>query len=354
MTEAKGRDVLLIVSVDTEEDNWERARRDITVANIRQLPRLDRLFERLGVRATYFTTYQVAIDREAAGIVRGLRATGRVEVGAHLHPWNTPPLDEAFEPRNSMLLNLPQSLQLAKLRRLTEALTEAIGERPAAFRAGRWGLGPSTVRALIACGYLIDSSVTPFQTWEATAGGPSHVGAPLHAYRLDGRGDARVPAAAGPLLEIPVSSAYSRRPWQLWGRVHRVMAHRWMRPFRLAAIAAGFGLLRPVALSPETDTLADMLALSRLLIDAGVHHLHLYFHSPSLVPGLSPFTATAGAVDRLYATIARYIEGLSAVTPLAFATIGEAAATLDAAPHWERDSIGAAWTTPDKGDGADG
>ena len=332
MSSATGsrREVLLIVSVDTEEDDWERARRGITVENVRQLPRLDRVFERLGVRTTYFTTYQVAIDRHAAAIMRGLGDSGHAEIGAHLHPWNTPPLIEAFEPRTSMLSNLPYSLQLAKLRRLTDTLTEAMGEHPSAFRAGRWGLGPDTVRALIECGYQIDSSVTPFQSWEEFHG-PSYVGAPLTPYRLDGRQDPRIPAPGGAVLEIPVSWAYSRRPWRVWGRFFRFISQPRLRPLRLVSAASRLDLVKHIALSPEIHSAADMLTLSRRLLEDGVRHLHLFLHSPSLAPGLGPFVTTAAAVEQVYAAMSTYIETLSREASLSFATISEAARVLDSA-----------------------
>src|ERR1041384_5273221 len=118
------RTIRQIVSIDTEEDNWQPRRDGVPIENIRELPRLDSLFQRLGVRATYFTTHQVAIQEWAADILRQLQ-DGGAEIGAHLHPWNTPPLDEPFTPRNSMLANLPAALQLAKLERLTETLRRA-------------------------------------------------------------------------------------------------------------------------------------------------------------------------------------------------------------------------------------
>src|SRR5213083_1872202 len=128
--------IRLIVSIDTEEDNWRPRRDGVTIENIRELPRLDALFQRLGVQATYFTTYQVATREWAAAILRGLRAGG-AEIGAHLHPWNTPPLEEPFVSRNTMVTNLPHTLQVAKLKSLTAALAESFGERPCVFRAGR-------------------------------------------------------------------------------------------------------------------------------------------------------------------------------------------------------------------------
>ena len=95
--------VLLIVSVDTEEDNWHRSRHDVTTENIQELRPLAAFLGRLGVRPTYFTAYQVAVEHGAADVLREVCDGGRGEIAAHLHPWNTPPLTEAFVPRNSML-----------------------------------------------------------------------------------------------------------------------------------------------------------------------------------------------------------------------------------------------------------
>jgi hypothetical protein len=321
------RPMLLIVSVDTEEDNWQPSRENVTVENIRELPRLDALFRQLGVRATYLTTYQVAIRDWAAAMLRELRAGG-AEIGGHLHPWNTPPEDERLLPRNTMIKNLPAGLQLAKLERLTATLRDATGTRPVAFRAGRYGLGPAAVAALIRCGYRIDTSVTPFVSWKGFDDGPSFVGAPLAMYRLAGGGDVRVPQRDGPLLEIPMSIGYSRAPFGPWGRIQRLLASRPLRPLRLAGLASRAGVIKRIFLSPEMHAVADMLTLTHRLMDQGVQHLHMFFHSPSLRPGLSPYTPDVAAVDRLYRRIAEYLEQLARRTSLAFVTLSEAAVQL--------------------------
>jgi len=323
--------MLLIVSIDTEEDNWHPCRDGVTVENIRELPRLDALFQRLGVRATYFTTYQVAIRDWAAAILRELHGAG-AELGAHLHPWNTPPLDEPFAPRNTMLKNLPAALQLAKLEQLTLTLREALGGRPVAFRAGRYGLGPDTVTALIRCGYRVDSSVTPFVSWEDYDDGPTFIGAPLDSYRLAGGADVRVPQPDGPLVELPMSIGYSRPPSTMWVGLHRALSTPALRPLHLRGIASRAGIVKRISLSPETDSVRDMLTLSRRLIDAGLRHLHLFFHSPSLRPGLSPFAPDGAGVERMYRSIATYIEALARVTTLRFVTVSEAATLLQTAP----------------------
>ena len=318
------RPILLIVSVDTEEDNWEPRRDAVTIENIREVPRFDALCQRLGVRATYFTAYQVAIREWAGTILSELRAGG-AEIGAHLHPWNTPPLEEPFVPRNTMLKNLPLALQLAKLQRLTATLREAIGARPLAFRAGRYGLGRDTIAALIRCGYLIDSSVTPFVSWEAYDGGPTFVGAPLDMYRHGGGRDVRTPEPDGALVEIPLSTGYSRAPFGVWSGVYRALRARALHPLHLPGLAARLGVVSRILLSPETHSVADMLTLSRHLIDGGVRHLHVFLHSPSLCQGLSPFAVDRAGVERIYRGIASYVESLSRMTALAFVTISEAA-----------------------------
>jgi hypothetical protein len=321
--------VLLIVSIDTEEDNWYRSRQGVTVANVGELRRAARVLGRWGARPTYFTTYHVARDPRAVDVLREISDEGRAEIGAHLHPWNTPPLTETFVARHSMLQNLPADLQLAKLRRLTATLEEAFDGMPSprAFRAGRYGLGRETVGALLATGYRVDSSVMPYLSLEADDG-PTFVGAPLDAYRLAPGGDVRIPVEDGDLIELPMSCGFSRGPFGVWDRVHRFLQRQPLRPLRLVGLASRAGVVRRIILSPELAPVGDLVTLSRRLLEQGVRHLHLQWHSPTLMPGLSPFARTAADVDRVYATIDRYFERLSRLTTLKFTTVSEAAARL--------------------------
>jgi hypothetical protein len=319
--------VLLIVSVDTEEDNWRPARDGITVENIRELRRLSGCLARCGLRTTYFTTYQVASHPWAVDILREVRDRG-AEIGAHLHPWNTPPLEERPVPRNSMLNNLPADLQLAKLRCLTTTLTEAFGSAPTAFRAGRFGFGTDAVGALVSCGYQVDSSVTPFFSWEAMDDGPTFVGAPLNAYRLGERGDVTIPKAGGPLLEIPLTCGYTAFSSARWRTVHRLLHAPAARTLHVAGVASRLGITKLTTLTPEFESVRDMLALTRGALEGGARHLQLFFHSPSLQPGLTPWTATASDVNRLYASIERYVDGLAQLASVRCATIGEARIAL--------------------------
>jgi hypothetical protein len=338
---AESRETVVVVSIDTEEDNWNRSRTDVSVENILEVRRLGPFLDGLGVRPTYFTTYQVAIDPRAARTLRDACDDGTAEIGAHLHPWNTPPLTEAFVPRNSMTRNLPAALQLAKIQRLTASLEDAFGTRPRAFRAGRYGLGPETVSALLCCGYEVDSSVSPFSNLQAMDDGPNFVGAPLDVYRLGWGADPRQPNPQGDLVEVPLSYGFSRTPFEFWDPTRRLLERAPFRWLRLAGLADRAGIVKRLVLCPELAGPADMLLLSRRLLEQGVRHLHVSWHSPTLLPGLSPFARTSKDVARLYASLDAYFDGLWRLTTVRFATVSEAAALLS-----ERHMAGVAQDVP--------
>jgi len=321
----------VIVSVDTEEDNWFPVRSGLSVENVRELPRLAEFLARLGVRPTYFVSYQVASRRWAGEILRGISAGGAAEIGAHVHSWNTPPF--VWQPPNvpTMLCNSPISAQAAKIRTVTETLASTTGAAPVSFRSGRYGLGPGTVVALKQNGYSADSSVTPFFSWTDTDHGPDFTAAPLNVYRLDGRGDVCSPAPWGALVEVPLSGGFTRFSPSQWPTFAKFLRRRLARWIRVGGLAAELRLLQKTMLTPESTTVRDMLALSRLLAGAGVSHLQVTFHSPSLSPGLTPFAPSRADVDLLLARLERYLEQLSKHASLTFKTVSEVAAA--AAPE---------------------
>jgi O-antigen/teichoic acid export membrane protein len=276
------------------------------------------------VRATYFTAYQVAVEPEAAAIMRSIAESGSAEIGAHLHPWNTPPLLPQME---TMLLNVPPELQAAKLHTVTRQIEDSIGVVPRSFRAGRFGLGAATVRALIAAGYEIDSSVTPFYSWVEQDRGPSFVGAPLHMYRLNGAGDVRS-IDGGPLVEVPLSCGFNRWHPAGWPTLYRRLNSVAARRLLLPSLTARLGIARRTILSPEQHQLRDLMGLASSLIEGGLPYLQVFWHSPSLSPGLTPFCGTRSEVDRLLARFEELLDGLSRRAELRFVTMAEAVAEL--------------------------
>lgn len=313
---------VLLVTVDTEEDQWGPDPGGYTVDNIRLLPMLHRFFCDLGLRATYFTTHEVAERAFASEIVADLARNQGADVQAHLHPWCTPPVLEAPTRRNTMLGNLPYELQEAKLRTLTDSLTRVLGRRPTVFRAGRFGLDAHTIEALAACGYDVDCSVSPFTDLTTMDEGPNFSGAPSNVYRIAPGGDIRFPAEAG-LLEIPVSVGFTRRPFAFWGRVHDFSERVRLGGIPLSGALSRAGIVRKVALEPEIDTSRDMVRVALELLRSGVGHLQLLMHSSTLVPGLTPFTRSEADVQRLLRDIATFVTELRRHVPVRAATVRE-------------------------------
>src|SRR5262249_46255785 len=90
---AAARPPAVLVGVDTEaDDQWTLAgRKRLEVRNAERLPGLQALFESLGVRPSYLVTHEMATDKASAPVLRALAKSGRCEIGAHLHPWSSPP-----------------------------------------------------------------------------------------------------------------------------------------------------------------------------------------------------------------------------------------------------------------------
>ena len=163
--------VYLVVTIDTEEDQWGPGSGNVTVNNIASIPRLQSLFDEYGILPTYLVSLHVAANDEA------MKTLNSILYDWALRDWLPSPSVEHtsyergdHEHINHASSNLPYELQVEKLAHLTDFLEHRTGQRPRSFRAGRWGLNNETFRALIAYDYAVDSSVTPFVSWKAYEG----------------------------------------------------------------------------------------------------------------------------------------------------------------------------------------
>jgi hypothetical protein len=289
----------LLLGVDTEADNqWDAtARQRIALRNVAEIPRLQKLCDAYGVRPTYLLTYEVAVDAESRALLSALAAQGRCEVGAHHHPWTTPPLVEG----HLYPLNLSPDHFRRQLQELTAAVTEVTGSRPASYRAGRNGFAGWQVKALEEEGFVVDSSVDPFFN-ERSKGGPSFAGAPLTPYFVSPE-DVRKPGASR-LLEIPISSALNRSwpDWLVAAYADVTPAYRFRRALRLMRIA------RPIWLRPSYSREPDMLWLAGRLLERNLPALNVIFHSSELLAGASPYNRTETEVVRFYDGLERLFD----------------------------------------------
>jgi hypothetical protein len=315
--------VNFIITIDAEEDNWGHAVGASPVENIRMVPRLQALFDRYKIRPTYLVSYEVASCDWAARIFSDIASRSGCEIGTHLHPWNTPPVRETINETNSMMKNLPYELQLEKLDVLTEKIEKVFGTRPRSFRAGRWGLGENTIKALIACGYLVDSSVTPTISWKSSGDGPEYRDMHIEPYWLsDGTGEAEANIKKA-ILEVPVTIGFNKWPFEFWQKIYHQLQQDWLRTLHPIGILSRTGLLKKIWLTPEGQSADDMLALVKIMVSNGMKTMNMSFHTTSLLPGKSPFVRDEKDLELFYAKIERVLEFVTSNTNVSSLTLSE-------------------------------
>ena len=296
----------LVVTVDVEEDQWGvTLPRDATAQNVCRLPTLQKLFHEFGSIPTYLLTYPVVSDQRAVSILRDILEGGGCAIGMHCHPWNTPPYEERLNNYNSMLCNLPATLQFEKLQRLHEAIQNNFEITPIAFRSGRWGFDPIVAKNIVRLGYRIDTSITPYTSW-AECDGPDFSRFSPQPYEFT-----YPPVADGylgtSLLELPTTIGYLHGEFESCARLVRSLGRTPFRQFKVGGILSKLRLLRKVWLSPEMETPVRMIQLVRQMMSQGYEVLNLVFHSTALQKGCNPFVRTEADEQRFLENLHRFL-----------------------------------------------
>lgn len=285
-----------LVSVDVEEEfDWSLplATGPRSVTNVAALPPWHDAMRQRGIAPLYLADYPVASDRAAASLLREIAATGGA-IGAQLHPWATPPQAEAGDEAASFAGNLAPALEAAKLDRLIAAIEENVGVRPVAYRAGRYGIGPRTAHMLQQRGLRLDVSVRSRFDYSAI-GGPNFREIGPDAFHLS---DALLEV---PLSTIDIGALRTRAP----------SLERWSRRLpRSRGVLARSRLWSRVPLTPEGVGAGEAERAIATAARDGTRLLQLAFHSPSLVPGNTPYVRTAADLVRLHRWWDRVIAAL--------------------------------------------
>jgi hypothetical protein len=266
----------LTVVIDTEEEFDWLAPFDpqaTATTNIQYQPLAQRIFDKYGVVPTYVIDYPVAISAQARDILLPMMAEGRCEIGAHLHPWVTPPDSGSIDNFHSFPGNLPADLEMQKLRSLTNCIELGFGRRPTIYKAGRYGIGPATAEILRELNFHIDVSIVPrtdFSPYE----GPDFHDLPDMPFETKG-GIAVLP------LSVSFVGALAGIGWKLFPTIITKPALRWHLP----GLCARLALLERLRLSPEGHGIGDLVRQTRSAMARGQRFFMLTYHSSSLLPG---------------------------------------------------------------------
>jgi len=313
---------LFVITLDTEpDDEWGRPR-IATTENARFIPRFHELCVRKGFKVTYLMTLEMVEDEFLHGYLQPRLRAGECEVGAHLHPWNTPPLVPVTADdleHHPYPFEYPTEIQREKLDTLVRAVERQYGVRPVSYKAGRWGLDEVHADLLEEMGFRADTSVCPGVNWGPSKGdprrdgGPNFTTAPILPYRLS-REDVCRPGSMG-LWEIPPTIVFYSR----WGRyVPGVKAmYRRVRKVRrlFDRVHRGSLWLRPYP--------------TRLALRTGTPVLNMTLHSSELMPGASPYNKTEASIEDLFVRLEGYLTFIQ-THGVEAATLSEAAERLSA------------------------
>lgn len=290
---------LLQVVIDTEAAfEWDKGTyTDIgQVSPTRGLQMNFDVFRRYGVLPCLVVDTPVATQEESAEIIRGLAAEG-CEIGVHLHPWSAPPRVEPKDDWHSFSGNLGPWLERTKIEALTRQVTALLGQRPRIFKAGRYGLSADTIETLEALGFDIDLSVCPFYNY-APMGGPDF---------------SRFTAKPGWLganrriLSLPTTAGAIGWLADQADRIAALTRNPLGRILPITRLAARANALYPVRLSPEGTGFGQMRELTERLLARGLRVFTLTLHSPTLMPGHTPYTRTEAELAGLLRMIDRYL-----------------------------------------------
>lgn len=301
----------LLVVIDTEEEfDWNAGpnRSATGVSSMRHIHRVQDIFDEYGMVPCYVIDYPIASQPEGRESLVQYAGDGRCEIGAHLHPWVSPPFVEDVNPYNSYVGNLPRDIEFTKLQILRDTISEHFGFSPRIYKAGRYGIGPNTTGILSELGFDIDLSICAGFDYRAD-GGPDF--SANHAQ----------PFWFGPgnrFLEIPVTGAFVGWAGSL-GRSLYALASRFDK-LKARAILSRLGAVDRLMLSPEGYTFDEQVKITRFLLNRGVRTFTWSFHSPSVVPGFTPYVNSEAELQKFLDGFRRYFDYF-------FGTLGGVATT---------------------------
>ncbi|MCB2106390.1 MAG: hypothetical protein KDE14_01760 [Rhodobacteraceae bacterium] len=283
----------LCIHVDTEEEfDWTGPfrRSNTSVQAISNLRLAHDIFRRYSLKPVYIVDYPVASSELARQTLGPWVNGGECLIGAQLHPWVTPPHEEVICLENSFPSNLPRDLERRKLECLAKTIRENLGENPRVYKAGRYGLDLARIDTLVELGFRVDTSVVPFKSFAGKGGGPDFFGLPDQPFWSLKYPD---------FLFLPVTGSLIG-PWR---NIDRASLDRYLFSdtairWRIPSVLARLGLVERISLSPEGADENDMIRLMDNLVGHGKKVLCLSFHSPSLMPGCTPYVSDERSLQR--------------------------------------------------------
>jgi len=271
----------LIVVIDTEEEfNWSAPpdKNSTSVTAMEKIHRVQDIFDEYDITPCYAIDYPVASQPQGYEPLLEIYNKGNCEIGAHLHPWVNPPMEEKLTISNMYPGNLSYRLEYNKLKVLKEQIKKIFNFSPIIYKAGRSGIGENTSKILEELGFNIDLSICSAFDYTAD-GGPDFSNYQPSPFFF---------GTQNQLLEIPSTGAFVGIAGSFSKQIYKAAGY--FDIFKAQAIIARLGIVDRLLLSPENFTPKENIKLTKFLFNKGCRNFTWNFHNTALLPGMTTYT----------------------------------------------------------------
>ncbi|MDD4871119.1 MAG: hypothetical protein PHR77_11225 [Kiritimatiellae bacterium] len=294
----------LVISIDVEEDGLFCGQYPETppgVTNVKDLNRLDFIWDKFDIPLTLLVSYPVACNDNCASILKRMMEKQGAEVGAHLHPWCTPPFIKGTSAEPARTGSIPAETLRSKMETLTTAISSSLGVSPRAFRAGQFDLSPRLLHLLPEFGIEVDSSVVPLHRF--VDGPADHFTSPPDPFTHP---------LNPSILEVPLTVV---AVWPAAANAVGRLAPGLPSGLKQTLFAAT-RYINAAGIHPVWFPLASMKLAVRLHEQRGGKILNMFMHSSELCPGATPFHRTEQSVLDFVDKIRKFISWLVSRYPV--------------------------------------
>ena len=287
------------ITVDTEGDNgWDRPI-SYDTKNAQGVERFQKFCESFGFKPIWLTNYEMSNDTTLVKVIKKALKDNMCEVGAHIHPWNSPPdfpltnEDYKYLP---YLIEYPTEIIEKKISFLTNHLENIFEEKIISHRAGRWATDQNYLKCLSNYGYSVDCSVTPLIDWRNSMGlpnglgGPNYTNFPKNIYNplKDNKSFFEIPMST--MSNVIINNA-----------VVNTITKAVPRRINETRLFNALNARKVIMLRPRLGSKTKILHMvDKLINDPRISHLEFMIHSSELYPGTSPKCKTEEQLDQIY------------------------------------------------------
>ena len=283
--------VPFFLTVDTEGDNlWNRPS-IIKSTNVEQLSRFQNLCNKYNIKPIYLTNYEAAINKTYIEFVKHNEAN--LEIGLHLHAWNSPELydltgnDYFFQP---YLHEYPEHIIENKIDYLVKLLQDTFQTSIESHRGGRYSINNFILKTLKKNGLKVDCSVVPGYDWTQSTGDPQN------KRRLNFTDYSRNKyEIIDDIIEFPVSTYCPKTI------LNRMREGNFMR----RGFEKIFNLQKKV-LRSNLDNLKDLIKVVEWNLSNKATHIEYMIHSSELVQGTSHLIKNNKEKELFYENLERF------------------------------------------------